>query len=150
MKRPHLPYTFCEYSHSYDERAVMLHRVAAFSTDYIRGLIIEALKPQGQMDFPEKHRNYGDGELNMSNVQKVEVLKALCSNFPFEEHLTLLKITVCSQPLFNSGMDKSRRGERKGEGKNKHFSLGWGFFTLKKQLIYIEKSADFRLPSKKG
>lgn len=74
----------------------MLHRVAAFSTDYIRGLIIEALKPQGQMDFPEKHRNYGDGELNMSNVQKVEVLKALCSNFPFEEHLTLLKITVYS------------------------------------------------------
>lgn len=79
MKRPHLPYTFCEYSHSYDERAVT---VATFSPDYIPGLIIEALNPRGKW-ISLKNAEIMERRTQHVKCPEVEVLIALCSKmFP--------------------------------------------------------------------
>lgn len=81
---------------------------------------------------------------------EVEVLIALCSKkFPWRTFNSLQNYCLfSSQLIFSNGMEKSGREERKGEEKSKYFSLDWGFFYIKKK--YIEKSADFRLSSKKG
>lgn len=82
MKRPHFPYTFCEYSHSYDERAVMLHIVDVFSPDYIPGLIIEALNPRGQW-ISLKNTEIVEWGAQHVKCPEVEVLIVLCSKtFP--------------------------------------------------------------------
>lgn len=78
MKKPHLPYTFCEYSHSYDERAVILHIVAVFSPDYIAGLIIEALNPRGKW-ISLKNTDIMERGAQYVKCPEVEVLMVLCS-----------------------------------------------------------------------
>lgn len=90
MKRSRFLYTFCEYSQSYDERAVTLHIVAVFSPNYIPRLIIEALNPRGKW-LSLKNTEDTEGGDQLVKCQDVELLVTLCSKFFLQRTLHSLQ-----------------------------------------------------------
>lgn len=142
MKRSRFLYTFCEYSQSYDERAVTLHIVAVFSPDYIPGLIIEALNPRGKW-LSLKNTEATEGGTQLVKCQDVDLLITLCSKFFLQRTFySLQKPEVprlhchgSSYPVF-----RDDTGEKwKGRKIRKKVNIFHCLFLLKSQVTYIEK-----------
>lgn len=126
----------------------MLHRVALFSSDYILGLIIEAL--EGQKYFPEEHQNYRGREFNTTRCGAAH--SPLFKKFP-TKRIVLTSGTWRMQALLSAFLLPSflwgqrRKVDRKKGKIRKRINI---LHCLKKKnhLIYIE-ILGYRVSSKK-
>lgn len=116
--------------------------MAVFGSDYIPGLIIEALNPRGKC-ISVKNTETTEGGAQHVKRQDMELLIALCSKCFLQRTLLSLQrpggcrlyCQLSSYPFFSDGTGEKWERRKERWGKEKTFCI-----FLKNQIIYIEKS----------